>query len=89
MPRKISNDEIRVINELQRRFSLFIESGNDSSIAADLQPAAFIAVSSQLLIDTNINVCVKVVEYGGREQYDAMIRIHDNPGTPSQKAAAM
>lgn len=78
-----------MIKELQRRFSLFIESADDSGIPADLQPAVFIAVGFQALLIMHTLIDLQAVKYGGREEYNAMVKIHDVPKTPSQKSAAM
>lgn len=32
---------------------------------------------------------MQAVKYGGRKEYDTMVRIHDSPNTPSEKSAAM
>ncbi|KAF8969809.1 leucyl aminopeptidase [Flammula alnicola] len=62
-----------VIKELQSRFRHYNETGDDSKIPADLLRPVFFAA----------------VKYGGRAEYDAMIRIHDKPKTPSEKMAAI
>ncbi|KAG5645001.1 hypothetical protein DXG03_007278 [Asterophora parasitica] len=62
-----------VIKELQSRFAHFIKSGDDSQIPADLQRVIF-AVA---------------VRHGGRAEYDAAIRLHDKPKTPTERIAAI
>ncbi|KJA27394.1 hypothetical protein HYPSUDRAFT_131428 [Hypholoma sublateritium FD-334 SS-4] len=63
----------RVIKELRGRFQQYPETGDDSKIPADLQRPTFYAA----------------VKYGGREEFDAMIKIHNKPKTPSEKTAAI
>ncbi|KDR73439.1 hypothetical protein GALMADRAFT_72189 [Galerina marginata CBS 339.88] len=62
-----------VIKELRRRFKIYQETGDDSVIPADLERAIFTAAGRD----------------GGREVYDAMVRIYEKPKTPSQKISAI
>ena len=36
-----------------------------------------------------ITTFVKAVKAGGREEYDAVVKLHDKPKTPTEKIAAM
>ena len=77
--------------ELKRRFRHYVETGDDSSIPADLQRAIFVTVSVVFycLRESGITMVVKAVREGGREEYDAVVKLHDKPKTPTEKIAAM
>lgn len=62
-----------VMEELKSRFHHYVSTGDDSKIPADLQGVIF----------------ATAVRHGGREEYDAVVKIYDNPKTPAQKIAAM
>ncbi|KAG6821168.1 hypothetical protein H0H93_005388 [Arthromyces matolae] len=62
-----------VIKELQRRFSLFLKTGDDSTIPADLQRVIY-AVA---------------VRHGGTVEYDAVVNLYNNAKTPTERIAAM
>jgi len=62
-----------VIKELKSRFQHFKETGDDSKIPADLQRTIY-------------SVAVK---YGGREEYNKIVEVHDKPKTPSEKISAI
>jgi aminopeptidase 2 len=66
-------DDKKVIDELVARFKHFTETGDDSRIPADLQRPVY----------------ETVVRTGGREGYDAIKKIYNNPPTPHTKIAAM
>ena len=80
-----------MVKELKRRFKHYIETGDNSKIPADLQLAIFVAVSGILhfLRESDIMTPVKAVREGGREEYDAVIKLHDKPKTTTEKIAAM
>lgn len=76
--------------ELKGRFKYYIETGDSSKIPADLQRAVFITVGLFFfLLFFDIKPLVKAVREGGREEYDAVIKLHDKPKTPTEKMAAM
>ncbi|KDR73449.1 hypothetical protein GALMADRAFT_71758 [Galerina marginata CBS 339.88] len=62
-----------VIKELRGRFKKYQETGDDSVIPADLERMIFTVA----------------VREGGREEYDAIVKIHNKPKTPSQKISAI
>ncbi|KAJ7063121.1 leucyl aminopeptidase [Mycena amicta] len=62
-----------VIAELKKRFSLYMETGDDSKIPADLQSAIF----------------VTAIQYGGSKEYDAVMEINTQPKTPTARIAAI
>ncbi|KDR73433.1 hypothetical protein GALMADRAFT_72186 [Galerina marginata CBS 339.88] len=62
-----------VVKELRSRFNKYRETGDDSTIPANLERVIFITA----------------VGNGDREEYNAMIKILDKPKTPSQKIAAI
>ncbi|KAF8803558.1 hypothetical protein BYT27DRAFT_7214560 [Phlegmacium glaucopus] len=62
-----------VVKELKSRFKHYVETGDNSKIPADLQNVVFVAA----------------VRAGGREEYDAVVKLHDNPTTPTEKLAAI
>ncbi|KAF9562157.1 leucyl aminopeptidase [Agrocybe pediades] len=62
-----------VIKELCSRFKQYQETGDSSKIPADLQRVIYTAA----------------VKYGGRAEYDAMVKLHDKPNTPTEKIAAI
>ncbi|KAG6885073.1 hypothetical protein C0993_006152 [Termitomyces sp. T159_Od127] len=62
-----------VIKELQTRFAHFMKTGDDSRIPADLQRVIFAAA----------------VRHGGKAEFDAVVKIHDNAKTPTERIAAM
>jgi len=62
-----------VINELNSRFTHFMETGDDTRIPADLQRVIFSVA----------------VEHGGREEYEAVIKIHEKPKTPTSRISAI
>jgi len=62
-----------VIDELKGRFAHYMKTGDDSKIPADLQSAVFIAA----------------VKYGGRAEYEAVLKIQENPKTPSARISAI
>jgi len=66
-------EDQRVIQELRRRFKEYQETGDSSKVPADLQRAIYTAA----------------VKYGGRDEYEAMKKIHDKPKTPSEKISAI
>jgi aminopeptidase 2 len=51
----------------------FLKTGNDEAIPADLSECVYVAA----------------VRYGGRAEYDAMRKIHENPNNPAQKDSAV
>ncbi|KAJ7489904.1 leucyl aminopeptidase, partial [Mycena galericulata] len=62
-----------VIDELKGRFAHYLETGDDSRIPADLQTAIFVAA----------------VRYGGRAEYEAVVKIQEQPKTPTARIIAM
>ncbi|CAA7267619.1 unnamed protein product [Cyclocybe aegerita] len=62
-----------VVKELQSRFEHFMDTGDDSKIPSDLQRVTF-AVA---------------VRHGGRAEYDAIVKAHDKPKTPSERISAI
>ncbi|KAJ7905297.1 leucyl aminopeptidase [Mycena olivaceomarginata] len=62
-----------VIDELKSRFAHYIATGDDSKIPADLQASIFNAA----------------VKYGGRTEYDAIVKIAEKPKTPTARLTAM
>ncbi|KAF8797340.1 zincin, partial [Phlegmacium glaucopus] len=62
-----------VVKELKSRFKHYVETGDNSKIPADLQNVVFVAA----------------VRAGGHEEYDAVVKLHDNPTTPTEKLAAI
>ncbi|KAF8887037.1 leucyl aminopeptidase [Gymnopilus junonius] len=59
--------------ELEDRFKYYLETGDDSKIPAESQGDIFAAA----------------VKYGGRKEYEAMIKIHDEPKTVQEKNSAL
>ncbi|KAJ7343676.1 leucyl aminopeptidase [Mycena albidolilacea] len=62
-----------VIDELKSRFAHYIATGDDSKIPADLESSIFNAA----------------VKYGGRTEYDAIVKIAEKPKTPTARLAAI
>ncbi|PPQ65107.1 hypothetical protein CVT24_003068 [Panaeolus cyanescens] len=62
-----------VVGELQARFQKYLDTGDISSIPADLLRVTF----------------TTAVRHGGRKEFDAAIKSHDKPSTPSEKIAAI
>jgi aminopeptidase 2 len=62
-----------VVEELKSRFKHYVETGDNSSIPADLQRVIF----------------TTAVREGGRKEYEAIVKLHDNPATPTEKTAAI
>ncbi|KAJ7018485.1 leucyl aminopeptidase [Mycena alexandri] len=62
-----------VARELRRRFADYLNTGNDTEIPSNLRVAIFTAA----------------VRYGGREEFDALIKIIENPVNPASKSAAI
>ncbi|KAJ6632131.1 leucyl aminopeptidase [Mycena sp. CBHHK59/15] len=62
-----------VVEELKGRFSDYMKMGDDSRIPPNIQETVFIVA----------------VRFGGREEYEAMLKIIDNPPTPSARDAAI
>jgi aminopeptidase 2 len=62
-----------VIGELKHRFAEFQKTGDESIIPADLVRATY----------------ATAVREGGREEYQAMKQIQENPKNPAQRIAAM
>ncbi|KAF7363266.1 Aminopeptidase 1 [Mycena sanguinolenta] len=62
-----------VVDELRSRFAHYMTTGNDSKIPADLQTAIFNAA----------------VKYGGHAEYEAIVKIQENPKTPTARLAAI
>ncbi|KAF7304688.1 Aminopeptidase [Mycena kentingensis (nom. inval.)] len=62
-----------VITEMQGRFKHFMDTADDSKIPADLESAIFITA----------------VKYGGSAEYDAIVKINENPRTPTARLAAI
>ncbi|ETW82731.1 Metallo peptidase M1 [Heterobasidion irregulare TC 32-1] len=63
----------KVVKALQDRFAQFVKTGDDAVIPADLLRVTFRTA----------------VKYGGREEYDAVVKFHDEAKTPSMRIAAM
>ncbi|KAJ8469486.1 hypothetical protein ONZ45_g16876 [Pleurotus djamor] len=63
----------KVVEELRSRFSHYMKTGEDSQIPADLQRIIFSTA----------------VEYGGQEEYDAVMQINEKPKAPSARTAAI
>ncbi|KAK7015031.1 aminopeptidase 1 [Favolaschia claudopus] len=68
-----SGQDQGVIDELKSRFAHYMSTGDDSKIPADLQGSVFIAA----------------VKYGGRAEYEAVLKIQENPPTPTARIAAI
>ncbi|KAJ7727197.1 leucyl aminopeptidase [Mycena metata] len=62
-----------VARELRRRFADYLKTGNDAKIPSNLRLAIYTAA----------------VRYGGREEFDALIKIIENPAKPASKSAAI
>jgi len=62
-----------VIKELQSRFAHFVDTGDDSKIPADLQRVTFSVA----------------VRHGGRKEYEAAQKVHDQPKTPTARISAI
>ncbi|KAF8985615.1 leucyl aminopeptidase [Cyathus striatus] len=62
-----------VITELKKRFHHYMKTGDDSQIPADLQRIIY-AVATR---------------HGGREEYEAVVQIHDMAKTPTSRIAAI
>ncbi|KAJ6455781.1 leucyl aminopeptidase [Mycena sanguinolenta] len=62
-----------VVDELRSRFAHYMTTGDDSKIPADLQTAIFNAA----------------VKYGGQAEYEAIVKIQENPKTPTARLRAM
>ncbi|KAJ7727203.1 leucyl aminopeptidase [Mycena metata] len=62
-----------VAQELRRRFADYLKTGNDTGIPSNLRLAIYIAA----------------VRYGGREEFDALIKIIENPAKSASKSAAI
>jgi len=62
-----------VVNELRSRFKDFKQTGNDTKIPADLQRVTY----------------ATAVKHGGKEEYDAVMKAHEKPKTPSEKISAI
>ncbi|KAJ7738474.1 leucyl aminopeptidase [Mycena maculata] len=62
-----------VIDELKSRFSHYMETGDASKIPPDLQSSIFVAA----------------VRYGGRAEYEAVVKIQEKPETPTARLTAM
>ncbi|ESK92478.1 leucyl aminopeptidase [Moniliophthora roreri MCA 2997] len=62
-----------VIQELKKRFHLFMETGDYASIPTDIEREIFTAA----------------VRHGGLAEYEAVRKIIDNPRTPSSQTSAM
>ena len=61
------------MKELQKRFTDFMKTGDDSAIALDLERATF----------------TTAVKHGGRAEYEAIKKIFQKPKTPQTRTAAM
>lgn len=68
-----ADDGDSAVEELRKRFAEFSRTGDDSIIPADLVRTTYAAA----------------VRYGGREEYDAMKKIHESPKNPTSRQAAM
>ncbi|KAJ7134962.1 leucyl aminopeptidase [Mycena crocata] len=62
-----------VIAEMQSRFAYYMETGDDSRIPPDLQSSIFSTA----------------VKYGGSPEYEAILKIHDKPKTPTTLLSAI
>ncbi|KAJ7187123.1 leucyl aminopeptidase [Mycena filopes] len=62
-----------VVQELRRRFAEYLKTGSDSEIPSDLRVAIFRAA----------------VGYGGREEFEAVLKIIENPVNPASKSSAI
>ncbi|KAF8892603.1 leucyl aminopeptidase [Infundibulicybe gibba] len=62
-----------VVKELQGRFRHFMDTNDDARIPPDLQRVIFSVA----------------VRHGGRAEYDAVQKIHDNPKTPTARISAI
>ncbi|PPR03973.1 hypothetical protein CVT26_001080 [Gymnopilus dilepis] len=82
-----SGDE-GVVAELKSRFKHYVETGDESQVPAELQPAIFTAVSRYFLA-AGLAITSPGHEYGGVTEYEALIHIHDNAKTPHEKVAAI
>ncbi|KAI0318713.1 peptidase family M1-domain-containing protein [Amylostereum chailletii] len=66
--------DVEVIEELQARFARYVEKGEDAAIPADLLSITF----------------KTAVAYGGRKEYDAVLKIFESGGrNPSEHMAAI
>jgi len=80
-----------VIKELKSRFQYFKETGDDSKIPADLQRTIY-GVVRRFFIHFwcgHVMGWLQAVKYGGREEYNKIVEIHDKPKAPSEKISAM
>ncbi|KAL5490410.1 APE2 [Sanghuangporus weigelae] len=68
-----ASDEPKVIEELTKRFTDYLKTGNDSAIASDIERATY----------------TTVVKHGGRAEYDAVKAIFEKPKTPTMRTAAI
>ncbi|GLB35338.1 putative aminopeptidase [Lyophyllum shimeji] len=66
-------DDEGVVKELKSRFDHFMKTGDRSKIPADLLRVTF----------------ATAVKHGGRAEYDAVVRVHDKPWTPTARIAAI
>ncbi|TFK42895.1 peptidase family M1-domain-containing protein [Crucibulum laeve] len=65
--------DLAVVKELKSRFEHYMKTGDYSKIPADLQRVIFVVAA----------------RHGGRAEYDAVIKIHDKPKTPTARIAAI
>jgi hypothetical protein len=84
-----------VIEVLKSRFAYFMETGDDSKIAADLVDIVYVMVC-HCFGDSFFGVCVlmavrdmQAVKHGGRKEYDAVRAIYEKSKTPTSRTAAM
>ncbi|KAJ7748797.1 leucyl aminopeptidase [Mycena maculata] len=69
----VSGRDESVVRELQGRFTEYTKTGDDSRIAGNLQQMIFVTAA----------------RFGGRAEFDALIKIIENPVNPSMKPAAI